>query len=244
MLVELERLTAFAERITQADTRDAVWNIACDHFAEVGFDGIFYADLSAHNAVVRTNLEDCWTDHYAAEQYFEIDPFFRHSCNRLTVSPTGEKYFDEHPYLNCEERRFILTAGETGMKAGLALPFRIAGPEGVGGWNVLTTHGREIVEQHRGDSGRAVYLAALLTHERMRNTVDKHDKHQRLRLTERETETLHWAACGLRNKEIAEKMRVSAATVEFHGRNARHKLGAKTREQAVAIALTRGLIAM
>ncbi|OXT02651.1 hypothetical protein B7H23_07125 [Notoacmeibacter marinus] len=44
-------------------------------------------------------------------------------------------------------------------------------------------------------------------------------------------ETLRWVASGLRTKAIALKMRISAATVEFRGRNARRKPGAKTCER-------------
>ncbi|WP_114389735.1 helix-turn-helix transcriptional regulator [Notoacmeibacter marinus] len=197
--MDADQFADYVERLRRADSRDVVWSVVCGYFDQAGFDGVFYADLAPGRAILRTNLTKCWTDHYAAEHYFDIDPFFRHSCSQLAVTSTGQDYFDEHPYLDRQERQFILTAGETGMTAGLALPVRLAGPGGVGGADPLTP---------------------------------------------RETEMLRWAASGLRTKEIAERMNVSAATVEFHGRNARQKLDAKTREQAVAIALTRGLIAM
>ncbi|OXT02640.1 hypothetical protein B7H23_07065 [Notoacmeibacter marinus] len=239
--MDADQFADYVERLGRADSRDVVWSVVCGYFDQAGFDGVFYADLAPGRAILRTNLTKCWTDHYAAEHYFDIDPFFRHSCSQLAVTSTGQDYFDEHPYLDRQERQFILTAGETGMTAGLALPVRLAGPGGVGGWNVVTSHGRETVDRLRGSGWRIFHLAALLAHERMRDmtATDKSAP-----LTEREMETLRWAASGLRTKEIALKMRISAATVEFHGRNARHKLGAKTREQAVAIALTRGLIAM
>lgn len=240
-IVDSDQFATFAECLAGANSKDAVWAAACRYFGHAGFDGVFYADLAPGRAILRTNLTKCWTDHYTEERYFEIDPFFRHSCNALAVSPTGEEYFDHHPYLDRRERQFILTAGETGMKAGLALPFRINGSGGVGGWNVVSSHGRHAVERLRGHGWRAVHLAALLAHERMRDMPATDDS---VPLTGREMETLRWAANGLRTKEIALKMSISAATVEFHGRNARHKLGAKTREQAVAMALTRGLIAM
>lgn len=61
-------------------------------------------------------------------------------------------------------------------------------------------------------------------------------------LTDREREVLKWLSSGERVDRIAWRMSISARTVEFHAANARRKLGARTREQAVASAVVRGLI--
>lgn len=64
----------------------------------------------------------------------------------------------------------------------------------------------------------------------------------RTRLSRRERECLLWLAAGLRNDRIAERLGIRGATVELHLRNARRKLGARTREQAVARAVALGLV--
>jgi DNA-binding CsgD family transcriptional regulator len=46
----------------------------------------------------------------------------------------------------------------------------------------------------------------------------------------------------LRNDRIAEKLGISRPTVELHLANARRKLNAKTREQALARAVALGLL--
>jgi DNA-binding CsgD family transcriptional regulator len=61
-------------------------------------------------------------------------------------------------------------------------------------------------------------------------------------LTSREVECLEWLGRGLDNEKIARKLGVSMATVALHLTNARRKLGAATREQALVLALQRGLI--
>lgn len=63
-------------------------------------------------------------------------------------------------------------------------------------------------------------------------------------LTEREREALRWLAQGLRVDGIADKMGVSNRTVEAHLASARGRFGAATREQALAIALTTGALAL
>jgi DNA-binding CsgD family transcriptional regulator len=50
-------------------------------------------------------------------------------------------------------------------------------------------------------------------------------------------------ASGDTDVQIAAKLELSPATVQTHVRNAKAKLGARTRSQAVAMALRDGLIA-
>ena len=61
-------------------------------------------------------------------------------------------------------------------------------------------------------------------------------------LTDRERETLDLVATGLTNPQIADKLMVSVSTVNFHVHNVLDKLGAKTRTEAVSIAVKEGLL--
>lgn len=58
----------------------------------------------------------------------------------------------------------------------------------------------------------------------------------------RERQVLALLASGGTDRQIAEMLDLSPATVQTHVRNAKAKLGARTRTQAVALALRRGLI--
>jgi two-component system, NarL family, response regulator LiaR len=61
-------------------------------------------------------------------------------------------------------------------------------------------------------------------------------------LTDRERELLELLAKGLPNTAIAERMVVTVATVKFHLRSVRTKLGTKTRTETVAVAIQHHLI--
>lgn len=61
-------------------------------------------------------------------------------------------------------------------------------------------------------------------------------------LSPRERQCLTMLASGLRTARIAERMQVTPVTVEYHLRNARRKLGALTREEALASSIRRGLL--
>ncbi len=58
----------------------------------------------------------------------------------------------------------------------------------------------------------------------------------------RERQILGLLAGGSTDAQIAEVLELSPATVQTHVRNAKAKLGARTRAQAVALALVSGLI--
>jgi DNA-binding CsgD family transcriptional regulator len=60
--------------------------------------------------------------------------------------------------------------------------------------------------------------------------------------TTREREVLALLAGGATDGQIARKLALSPATVQTHVRNVKAKLGARTRAQAVAVALRRGVI--
>lgn len=61
-------------------------------------------------------------------------------------------------------------------------------------------------------------------------------------LTAREMECLTALTEGLTSEGIARRLSISVPTVTMHLTNARRKLHAATREQAVAIALRTGLV--
>ena len=61
-------------------------------------------------------------------------------------------------------------------------------------------------------------------------------------LTEREREVLAWIAQGKSAWEIGAILCISKRTVDVHTQNAARKLGAVNRTQAVAIALSQGVI--
>ena len=60
------------------------------------------------------------------------------------------------------------------------------------------------------------------------------------RIQVREKDVLRYLAAGLRNDAIASKLGIAEITVRMHITSARRKLGAATREQAIALAMRSG----
>jgi DNA-binding CsgD family transcriptional regulator len=62
------------------------------------------------------------------------------------------------------------------------------------------------------------------------------------RVTARESEILSWVAAGKSDWAIGRILNISGKTVNFHVENAKRKLGAGTRIQAVVAAMRSGII--
>ena len=77
-------------------------------------------------------------------------------------------------------------------------------------------------------------LAGLILTERLMTFAAPPDDEDEVRLTERERDAISWVAEGKSDWEISVILGVSETTVRFHVDNARRKLGAVNRAQAVA----------
>ena len=87
----------------------------------------------------------------------------------------------------------------------------------------------------------AVAGAALILHLRMRELSPARSVAGPA-LSRRERDCMGLVAQGCSDWEISERLGVAEATVISHLQNARRKLGARSRAQAVALALLGGLI--
>lgn len=90
---------------------------------------------------------------------------------------------------------------------------------------------------HQGMPTLAPAAAQTLVHE-----VAKYPLALGHDLTEREREVLGLLAAGLSNQQIAERLVVTPATVKFHTRSIRSKLGTTSRTETVIVALRHKLV--
>ncbi len=111
--------------------------------------------------------------------------------------------------------------------------------EQVAGTSDQACRGHEI-EKIFSEHADVLRLTAFFAHQRLQAALE--NEHRDIALSPREKECLLWVAQGLRSKQIADKLGLRPVTVELHLKNARTKLRAATREQAIAIALLNGLI--
>lgn len=228
------------ESLPEGISSDSAWTASAQFFESFGFDKLIYVDRTLAGLSMFTTFPQSWTSHYQTAAYERIDPFFAYCCSTTRPMGTGVDYLVDYPFLSAVQRRLIQEAGETGMRAGMSCIVRQAGPVGAGGWNLGSSLPRHDVEKIFSEHSDLLRLAAFFAHERLQSALD--EEQRQLTLSPREKECLLWVAQGLRSKQIAEKLGLRPVTVELHLKNARTKLRASTREQAIAIALLNGLI--
>lgn len=220
-------------------SHDAVWKLSTAYFSQNGFDKLIYLDARPDGLTMRTTLSTVWVERYEACNYADIDPFFTHCGKTYRPVSTGVAYADSHEYLSIEQKALIYEAAEFGMNAGFSCMIRLAGPSGGAGWNIGSSLSRKDIDALRGDRGADLRLAAHHAHDAL---VRAHYAGTSTALSKREAECLLLLSQGHRTKDIARTLMISPVAVELYLRNARNKLGARTRDQAVALAISQGLL--
>lgn len=218
---------------------DRVWQLTVAFFAANGFDKLIYLDAAPGALTMMTTMPSEWISRYRERDYARIDPFFSQCCSSFRPVSTGIAYAHRHKGLTQAQRTLICEASEFGIRAGFSSTLRLPGPAGVAGWNIGASLSGDEVDALRADREAALRLAARHAHDAL---TCAHRAQGAPDLSPRETECLVLLARGQRTKEIARTLGLSPAAVELYLRNARNKLGAATREQAVACAVAQGVL--
>lgn len=126
---------------------------------------------------------------------------------------------------------------DAGMVDKVAAP-----PPGFDGQTMMVSLGREAVELSALEFDLVSLAATCAIGRAMQLQSEQSRQVDRTDLTPRERECLQWAATGKSEWEISQILGISEHTSEKHLLNAKTKLGAVNRVQAVAEAIRRGYI--
>lgn len=182
------------------------------------------------------NWPELWHETYLAENFARFDPIPRAATlisTPMTISEIreGKAGFVPAP----EAEQIWATARKMNRLCGLLVP--VFGPQGYRAIVCFAGPGPDPDAAARA----ALHLAAIYAHDRVR-ALSAADNLARLSLTGREVEILKAISVGATDGSVANRLGISVRTVRFHLSNARQKLQAKNREQAIAIAIGQGLI--
>ena len=118
--------------------------------------------------------------------------------------------------------------------------------EGVAGYVLKKSSSQELVFAIRQALDGNLYLSPSLNERAiqayLQRSADSRVEDPLNTLTDRERDVLQLAAEGLSNPQIAEKLTLSARTVEMHRGNLLKKLGLKSQTDLVKFAVKRGLV--
>lgn len=220
---------------------DDIWDAALSCLPSLGLSKVVFLDLSHRNTpLVRSNAGQFWDENFCESVKVGSDPFAANCLSRVDPVLTGIAHLEPHAYLSDAERDMIAQGSEElGIQTGMSVTIT-PHPSGAGvGWNLMTGHCVAEFAQlraHYEADWRAwcqLVFAGLAIQSSDINAPS---------LTPREHDCLAYIADGKRTVDVAYRLGIAETTVEMHLRNARNRLGAKTRDQAVAIAIRKRLI--
>lgn len=179
-----------------------------------------------------------WWKHYTDSDYKKIDPIVRHAAEKVIPVIWGKQLCSSPA-----ATKFMGEAKEFGLVNGASFP--VHGQRGeFSALNLATSrNSRETKRDLVAAMGKAQLLACYVHEAVQRIVLSKGPLPvQKIKLTEREKECLLWAADGKTSWEISQIINISEHTVVFHLRNVVSKMGVTNRRQAVARALSMGLM--
>jgi DNA-binding CsgD family transcriptional regulator len=239
------RLVQLLDALNAADTSEHAWAALATYLGENGVDWLHYAYAPAftdppHQPLLQlTTLPEGWLKHYAERGFSRVNPALTYCRTHKVPALAGPVFIGgENPL----HREFVAdTQAHLGARTELVIPLRGRAESPFGGLSGLCRIGRAEALRWMAERGRTLTLAVAYADLRL-VTLTRTERGAEVRLSPREREVLLWLAKGYRNDRIAERLGLSKPTVEFHLGNARRKMQAATREQAVARAVALGLL--
>lgn len=233
--------TEFLAPLSRISSMEDIHEVLSDLCLSFGFDHFLYCariptSLTQPSIVIVSGYPQEWWSHYNHQKYRQIDPIVAHCVRRVTPLPweTLKEQEKENPKIH----QLMQEARDFGLKQGVSVPVH----HGRGELGIL---GLAASERHP-DIGRLLPTLHLLTtfaHEAIRKVIEVREiVPSPPELTSRERECLLWAAEGKTSWEISQILSISERTVIFHLQNAGDKLKVSNRQQAVARALSMGLL--
>jgi LuxR family transcriptional regulator, quorum-sensing system regulator SdiA len=212
-----------------------------------GFTSVVYdyapVPRSHDGKMIRPNLMRArrlpadFVERWCDKSYFRIDPVQQIciDCNIPFVwSVAGQsRHILERP-ITREHEPVVSYLKESRLTCGATVPIHLVD----GGLATLTAIRIDAERDFAREARRRLGELFLLAHVMHESAYASFDAATRtcpaVRISQRETECLRWAARGKTAADIARILGRSTATVSLHLNNAQHKLGASNRAQAIA----------
>lgn len=236
------RFKDFSSNLAAAETAEDAWDLLVEFTRSMGMLYVHtWFGSSVHEITLNSTCPDWWMPHYMDNEFWRHDTLAAHCMTGRGPRPYGVDKKGRAPGESRGTEEILNFMRSTiGLGAGVGFPVFLDNGTRIGGINLGFS---DVIEDLEG-----VPAGAML--EAMMAATAAHTKIHALRqgefpareLSPRERECLLFLAAGLRTKEISDRLNLSDATVAFHIQNAKRKLGADTREQAVARAVVLGAI--
>ena len=189
--------------------------------------------VGENRVVTFDNYSAAWRQHYFEQDYLSVDPTIKHGLISMqpiewsTSLQTAPEFWED--------------ARSYGLREGIAQS--MWDRHGCCSMLSLSRDGMEFTRDELTHKMPQISWLAQLAHTGMtRLILPKEVPETAADLSNREKEALKLAAAGLTSQDIADRLKLTKRTADFHIENARGKLGAENRTDAVVRAIVLGLI--
>ncbi len=239
-------LDEFLADLDVSPDRASAWTRTRRYFEGLGLPWLTYGQMPVGAPTpfadhLTTTFPSWYQDYYDKAQAARIDPAARYLSRHVSPTLTGPDFVRREHHGEDVWRHHQVTR-EFGARSGILVPLRTSGQDRFGTFIVCGDAPGDRFRNYYRKNSHHIVMAAFFADAKITQLETAADADD-VSLSPRERECLLWLCRGLRNDRIAERLGVSNKTVELHLFNARRKLGAATREQAVARALALALIA-
>lgn len=230
------------------------WKNTLKFFEQFGFHIVNYGMIDkAHNELLgfHTNMTDEWMAYYMEQEFCHDDPWANYVIDNAKPILYAKEGPSELIIPEGSRSEFILNEmGGVGLRTSICVPIHNKYGHLITGFNLVSRANHEEFDAMLAENLDDILLGvALINNELVEASVQEIDSNSwfpnpnfKHVLTIREVEVLKWLCEGHRNERIAEKMNIAPVTVNYHLQEIRRKLGANTREQAVAMGFKQGIL--
>jgi DNA-binding CsgD family transcriptional regulator len=220
---------------------DGVCGVLQEVATEHGLQYFSYLQLNGAGRCTRlvANYPQEWRKRYEDKLYIHYDPVVAVGRkSRLPFFWNNSSFIQ--PYRKAQQKVFY-EAGNYGINFGYSIP--ISGKGGECGLFSIVARQEGALVDVLSTCAHPVYLLGLQLHDHVLSmTADQVRDEPEVHLTARELECLKWAAEGLTTEQIADRLSLSAATVNYHFNKIVFKFAAANRHHAAIKAVRMGLI--
>ena len=240
------RLNEIIDHVSKTEVEDEVCQGCRDFCDAFDFEYFVYASvvptsLTHPSLVYVDNFPNNWREKYLKEEMAAIDPTLSY-CMKHSV-PIDWKQLELEHELPLDSTNYLQHMRELGLNSGVSFPVHTS--QGVRSlFSVASSREYPEATLHIDRIKSYGQLFAVYVNEAM---IKLHGITQFVffdpPISDREKECLLWVAEGKTAWETGQILKIAERTVNFHINNVSTKLGAVNRQQAVARAITLGVIA-
>ncbi len=237
---KIDRFIRILDKISHASDIDKL-RITFDEITDsYGLTSIAYyacSGMRAEQPKLITNYNQSWIDRYVSQDYFLVDPVL--SELKRSIMPIEWSRIATNSKFST---RFFGEAKEFGIgRNGLTLPIR-----GLDGNFALVSITSDFTDSEwKNDKYRLMCDFQVISHAIHAQVISFYIPriaNINITLTRRETQCLQWASRGKTSDDIAIILGISERVIRSYYESSRYKLNAVNKNQAVAKALSLGLI--